>query len=94
VAATGRLIAESRTLIASISEKLFQERERPEQCGQDQHATITILVAGWVNYGMRQQALGIDQDIALLASDFLPRIIPLGIDAGPVFRRSSRSGCR
>jgi hypothetical protein len=34
---------------------------------------------------MHQQARGIDQNMPLLATDFLPRIIPFGIDAGPPF---------
>jgi hypothetical protein len=34
---------------------------------------------------MHQQALGIDQNMPLLATDFLPGIIPLGIDTGPPF---------
>jgi hypothetical protein len=32
-----------------------------------------------------QQALGIDQDMAFLATDFLPRIIAFRIDADPPF---------
>jgi hypothetical protein len=35
--------------------------------------------------GMQQQTYGIDQDMALLAFDFLPGIVSIGIDAGPPF---------
>src|ERR1700727_361043 len=38
---------------------------------------------GGVHHGMHHQALGIDQDMPLLATDLFPRIIAFGIDAGP-----------
>ena len=38
-----------------------------------------------MNDGVQQQAGGIDQDMPLLAFDFLPRIIAMRIDAGPPF---------
>jgi hypothetical protein len=34
---------------------------------------------------MHQQARGIDENMPLLAFDFLPRIIAMRIDAGPPF---------
>jgi len=38
-----------------------------------------------VHQGVEQQALGIDQDMALLALDFLARVITVRVDPRPPF---------
>jgi len=55
----------------------------------NQRSAVAVLDVGRVNHRVHQQALGIDQDMALLAADFLARIIAFGIDADPPFSGSS-----
>ena len=43
---------------------------------------------------MKQQTQRIYEDVALLALDLFARIVAMRIDAGPLFRRSSRFGYR
>ena len=43
---------------------------------------------------MQEQALRIDENMPLLALDELARVETGRVDAGPLFRRFSRSGCR
>ena len=38
-----------------------------------------------MDHRMHQQTLGIDHDMPLLATDFLPRIVTFGIDLYPPF---------
>jgi hypothetical protein len=38
--------------------------------------------------GAQQQTLRVYQDVALLALDLLARIVPVPVDAGPLFLRS------
>jgi hypothetical protein len=47
-----------------------------------------------MDYGVQKQTLCIYQDMALLAFDFLARIIAMRVNRDPLFQRSSRSGCR
>jgi hypothetical protein len=47
-----------------------------------------------MNNGMQQQAYHIDHDVALIAFDLFARIKAVWINAGPLFKRSSRFGCR
>jgi hypothetical protein len=43
---------------------------------------------------VQQQTLGVDKDVSFLTLDQFARIEPMGINTGPPFQRSSRSGCR
>jgi hypothetical protein len=81
-------------LLAAISEELLQERVKAEQACQNQQPAVAILDVGRMNNRMHQQTRGVDQNMPLLAADLLPRIIAFGIDAGPLFLRSSRFGYR
>ena len=64
---------------------LAEGDQQEHHAGHDQQATVAILDVGWVNHCVHQQARGVDQNMPLLATDFLPRVIPFGIDAGPSF---------
>jgi hypothetical protein len=68
------------SLIACIGEQLFQKWMQTEQRREHEHATITILNIGRMHDGMHQQALRIDENVPLLAFDFLARIISRWID--------------
>jgi hypothetical protein len=64
---------------------LQQEGLEAEQRTHQQHATIAVLHVGGVDDGLHQQALGVDQDVPLLAFDLLARVVARGVDAGPPF---------
>ena len=82
-AAEGSL--ELRSLVASIGVELEKERIEAEQTRHDENAAIAILNVRCVDNGVHQQALRIDKDVALLAFDFLARIVPARVDATPPF---------
>lgn len=58
---------------------------------REREAAAAVLNVGGGDRSVQQQALRVDQDVALLALDQLARIEPVPIDAAPLFRRSSRS---
>ncbi len=76
---------ELRALVAAVGVEFQQERVQPEQRPHQQHATIAVLDVGGVDDRLPQQALGVDQDVALLALDLLARIKAGRIDATPPF---------
>jgi len=81
----GQSGGEFRPLIAGIGEQLLQKRIHPEQGGHDENATVTILNVGRMHNSMQQQAYCIDENMPLLALDFLARIVTRRIDADPPF---------
>ena len=76
---------ELRSLVAGIGEQLLQEGIHPEQGGQQQHTTVTVLDVRWMHHGMQQKTYRVDQDMPLDTLDLLARVIPGWIDAGPPF---------
>ena len=81
----GQSGGEFRPLIAGIGEQLLQKRIHPEQGGHDENATVAILNVGRMHNSMQQQAYCIDENMPLLALDFLARIVTRRIDATPPF---------
>ena len=49
------------------------------------HAAVAVLNIRAMHDGVHQQALRIDENMALLAFDLLARIVAVRIDAGPPF---------
>jgi len=47
-------LLELRPLIASIGEQLFEEREQPEQRGEQQNAAVAVLNIRGVNDDVKQ----------------------------------------
>jgi hypothetical protein len=56
-----------------------------EQGGPEQDATIAVLNVRFMDDGVEQQALGVYQDMTLLASDLLAAIIARRVNAAPPF---------
>ena len=81
----GQSVGELRSLIAAIGEQFLQKRKHPEQGGHDENAAIAILNVGRMNNGMEQEAYCIDENMPLLALDFLARIVTRRINADPPF---------
>ena len=75
----------NRTLVATIGIKFPDEWKQAKQRCHQHGTAIAILDVRAVNDGVQHQAGRIDQDMPLLAFDFLPRIITMRIDAGPPF---------
>ena len=74
-----------RALVAAVGVELQQKREQAEQRAHQQHATVAVLDVGRVEDGVQQQALGVYQDMALLALDLLARIKAGRVDRDPPF---------
>ena len=64
--------AKQWALIAAIGEEFHQERKQAEHGRHDECAAVAILNISGMNDSMNQQALGIDENVPLLALDLLP----------------------
>ena len=73
------------SLIGAVGEQFFQERKQAEHCREQRQAAIAILNIGGGDQAVQQQALGVDQNMALLALDQLARIEAVRVDASPPF---------
>ncbi len=73
------------SFIGAVGEQFCQERKQAEQCREQRQAAIAILNIGGGDQAVQQQALGVDQNVALFALDQLARIEPVRIDARPPF---------
>ena len=81
----GAVRPESWPLIPAVGVELQQEGVEAEQRRHQQHATIAVLDVGGVDDGLHQQALGVDENMALLALDLLSRVVTRRIDRRPPF---------
>src|SRR5512134_1105408 len=78
-------LLERLSLIAAVGIELEQEGIEAEQRRHDHHAAVTVLNVGGLNEGVHQKALGVDENMPLLALDFLSRIIAMRVDAASPF---------
>ena len=76
---------ENRSLVSAVGEEFLQKRKPAEQASKDQDAAIAVLDAGRMDHGVKQEPYRLDKDVALLALDFLARVVARRIDAGPPF---------
>jgi hypothetical protein len=53
--------------------------------GQNQHTTVTIVKASRMDHDMQQRTYRVDQDMSLLAFDFLACVIPMRVDVRAPF---------
>jgi hypothetical protein len=67
------------------TDKFGQERMQAGQGRKQHNAAVAILDVGAMNDGVEQQPQRIYENVALLAFDFLARIIARRIDAGPPY---------
>ena len=74
-----------RPLIASVSENALDKREQLSHRLQDKQAAVAVLNVGWVDDEVEHQAERVDNDVPLLAFDFLACVVAGRIDAGPPF---------
>lgn len=78
-------IVEDRPCVGAISEQLAQERELPEQSGQQEDAAIAILNVGGSDKRVQHQAQRIDQKVALLTFDQFAGIKAVWVDGSAPF---------
>jgi hypothetical protein len=76
---------ELRSLVAAVGIELDQERKGAEQARHQQRAAVAVLDVGGVDDRVHQQALRIDEDVALLAFDLFADIVARRINRRPPF---------
>ncbi len=81
----GQRTVKDRPLIGAVGEQFSEKRKQTEQCRQQLEAAVAILDIGGGDRAVQEQALRIDQDMALLALDQLARIEAVRVDASPPF---------
>jgi len=74
-----------RPSIGTVGEQFPEKGKQAEQCRQQREAAVAILNVGGGDEAVQEQALRIDQDMALLALDQLTRVEAVRIDASPPF---------
>ena len=74
-----------RPSIGTVGEQFPKKGKQAEQCRQQREAAVAILNVGGGDEAVQEQALRIDQDMALLALDQLTRVEAVRIDASPPF---------
>lgn len=67
----GERDGKDRPLIRAVGEQFFEKGKAAEQRRKQQDAAVAILNGGGMNDGAHQQALRIDENVALLALDLL-----------------------
>ncbi len=81
----GQCSLKERPLIGAVSEQLRQKGKQAEHCRQQDDAAIAVLNVGGGDEAVQEQALRVDEDMALLALDQLACIKTGRIDADPPF---------
>jgi hypothetical protein len=81
-------LLEFRSLITAVGIKLQQEREHPEQRGEQHRAAVAILNVGGGHDGVQHETLSIHQDAPLLALDLLFGVKAVRIDRSAAFFRA------
>ena len=70
---------------AAIGVEFHQERIQAEHGRHHERAAVAILNVSGMNDGMYQQALRINENVALLALDLLSRVVARRINRSPPF---------
>ena len=81
----GQGAVKDRPLIGAVGEQFSEKGKPTEQCRQQREAAVAILNVGGGDDTVQQQALRIDQNMALLALDQLARVEAGRVDASPPF---------
>src|SRR4051812_22923746 len=68
-------LLEFGSLIAAVGIQLQKEWIQAEQRAHQHHASVAVLDVGGMHDGAQQQTLRVDQDMALLAVDFLAGVV-------------------
>src|SRR6185437_15003259 len=74
-----------RPLVAAVGVELDEKREGAEQARHHQRPAVPVLNVAGVHERVHQQALRIDEDMALLALDLLAGVVARRVDGRPPF---------
>ena len=74
-----------RPLVAAVGVELEEKWEGAEQGRNHQRPAVPVLDVSGVHERVRQKALGIDQDMPLLAFDLLAGVVARRVDRRPPF---------
>ena len=74
-----------RSAISAVGKQPGQKRKRAEQSRHQRRAAVTVLDVGGVDDRLHQQALRIDEDVALFAHDLLAGVVTRRVDREPPF---------
>ena len=78
-------LLEKRALVSTIGKQFLQKWKLAEYRSENHNAAVAVLDIGRMDDGVKQQAYRVDKDMALLALDFLARVVTRRIDAEPPF---------
>jgi len=81
----GGTVLEQWSGVGAVGEQLAQERELPEQGGQQQTAAVTVLNVSRGHQRVQHQPECVDQDMTLLALDQFAGVEAVPIDARAPF---------
>jgi hypothetical protein len=81
----GGAILKPRPGVGAVREQLAQERELPEQGGQQENPAVTVLNVSRGHQRVQHQPECVDQDVALLAVDQLAGIKAVRVDGRAPF---------
>ena len=77
---------QTRAAIAAVGVDAFDEgEETPRAPVEHEDRAVAILDVGRVDDDMQQEALRVDEDVALAPRRLLARVVALRIDRGPPF---------
>jgi len=71
--------------IGAVGEDALNEREQPTRLAQQGDRAIAVLDVGGMDEDAQQEAERVDQDMALAARRFLPRVVARRVERGPPF---------
>jgi len=74
-----------RPSVGAVGKQFSEQGKQTEHCRQQRKTAIAVLNVGGGDDAAQQQALRIDQNMALLALDQLACIEAVAVDAGPPF---------
>jgi len=78
-------VVKHRPGVSGVGKQLLEEREPPEQSGQNHQSAIAVLYICGCHQPVQIKSHRIDEDVALLALDQLAGVEPMWIDMGPPF---------
>jgi hypothetical protein len=81
----GQCAVKDRPFIGAVGEQFSQEGKQAEQGREQREAAVAILDIGGGDDAVQEQALGIDENMPLLALDQLTRVEAVRVDASPPF---------
>ena len=71
--------------VAAVGNDTLDERKTPPSLPQQRFGAVLVLDVGGMDIDVQQQALRIDEDVALATEDFFPGIVAGWVERAPPF---------